>query len=81
MASNSTGRIGATVRTWTNMPDFIAVADDWGLSGHGRWRETTSRDKRKNGRQKLVLLRSQREGRRAWQMSGPLYVRADEPPA
>src|SRR5262249_47833379 len=49
-ASNSTGRIGATVRTETNMANSFAVADDRGLIGHGVRRERTRRNKRKNGR-------------------------------
>jgi hypothetical protein len=49
-APNSTGRIGATVRTETNTVDSFAVADDRGLIGHGAGHERTRRDKRKNGR-------------------------------
>src|SRR5262249_18228867 len=47
---NSTGRIGATVRTETDMANFFAMADDRGLIGDGLRCERTRRDKRKKRR-------------------------------
>jgi hypothetical protein len=52
-APNSTGRVGSTVRTGTNMVESFAVADDRGLIGHSRGHEGTRRDKRRNDRNRV----------------------------